>query len=83
MKKYRLNVKVEPSEDGRFLATSDDLSGCLAEGDTIADALQNFEGNAKVVIGFLLEKGWPLPAELDSVQEAPTVEARMVVTVGG
>ena len=83
MKKYRLNVEVEPLEDGRFLAVSPDLQGCLAEGDTIAEAIENVEDAARVIIQLCMEKGWPLPPELLSDEESPIIKAEVVVKVGG
>ncbi len=81
MKSYSLNVTVEPLEDGRFLAVSTDLDGCLAEGDSIAEALDNIEDAARVMIEFLTEKGWPVPPEL-STSKPPVVEAKVIVRVG-
>ena len=81
VKKYQLNVTVEPLEDGRFLATSGDLQGCLAEGDTIAEALENIEDAARAIIEARTERGWPLPPEL-STEESRVVQAKVVVRVG-
>jgi predicted RNase H-like HicB family nuclease len=83
VKKYQLAVKVEPLEDGRFLAVSPDLQGCLAEGDTIAEAIENIEDAARIIIELRTEKGWILPPELGASEEPPIVEAKVVVSVGG
>ena len=81
MKSYRLDVTVEPLEDGRFLALATNLNGCMAEGDTIAEALENFEDAARMVISHRLKEGWPLPPELTDPASS-VVEARVVVQVG-
>ena len=81
MKKYQLNVSVEPLDDGRFLAVSSDLQGCLAEGDTIADALANIEDAARIIIEYRSDHGWTLPPELLS-ESLNIVEAKVVVQVG-
>jgi predicted RNase H-like HicB family nuclease len=81
VKKYQLNVTVEPLDDGRFLALSSDLQGCLAEGDTIADALANVEDAARVIIEYRRDHGWSLPPELLS-DSLNIVEAKVVVQVG-
>lgn len=60
MRKYRLNVTVEALEDGRYLAQTPDLQGCLAEGDTIAEAIDNVEDAARAIIELRTEKGWAL-----------------------
>ena len=82
MKKYRLRVEVTPLEDGRFLAVSPDLQGCLAEGDTIADAIENIEDAARLIIEFRTQQAWSLPQEL-SADEGHIVQAEVVVRVGG
>jgi len=82
MKTYRLDVTVEPLDDGRFLAVASNLEGCMAEGDTIADALENLEDGARAIIEYRLKEGWTLPPELMSDDESPLIEAKVVVKVG-
>ena len=67
-----MNVKVilEPSEDGGFTATVPGLPGCISEGDTREDALQNI----RKAIELYLE-----PVE-DDVPPSPTAE-QVEVTV--
>jgi len=83
VRKYRLNVTVEPVENGRFLAVASNLRGCLAEGDSIAEALDNIEDVARVIIELCLQQGLPLPPELEGAEEPPVVKAEVVVKVGG
>jgi predicted RNase H-like HicB family nuclease len=82
MKRYLLRVQVEPLEGGRYLAVCQELQGCHAEGDTIAEALENVEDVARVIIELCMEKGLPLPAELSGAGEMPVVKAEVVVRVG-
>ena len=82
MKKYLLRVEVEPLEEGGYLASCPDLQGCHAEGDTIAQALENVEDVARVIIELCMEKGLPLPPELARTEEMPIVKAEVVVRVG-
>jgi len=81
VKKYRLSVTVESLEDGRYLAVAPDLRGCLAEGDTIAEAIENVEDAARVIIELCLKEGLPMPPELQG-EEEPLVKAEVVVKVG-
>ena len=76
-----LQVEVEPLEDGRFLAVSTNLQGCMAEGDTIAEALDYIEDVARVIIEFRRREGWSLPEELQPGAELPIVKAELVVSV--
>jgi predicted RNase H-like HicB family nuclease len=82
VKKYRLQVEVEPLENGRFLATAPKLRGCLAEGETIAEALENVEDVARLLIEMSIKEGLPLPPELLGDDSHPVVKAEVVVQVG-
>jgi predicted RNase H-like HicB family nuclease len=82
MKKYLLKVEVEPLDEGGYLASCPDLQGCHAEGDTIAEALENVEDVARVIIELCMEKELPLPPELAGTEEVPIVKAEVVVRVG-
>ena len=81
MKKYLLKVEVEPLEEGGYLASCPDLQGCHAEGNTIAEALENVEDVARIIIELCLEKGLPLPPELGRGEEPPVVRAELMVRV--
>jgi predicted RNase H-like HicB family nuclease len=37
----KLNVVLEPSDEGGYTATVPSLPGCISEGETIEDALKN------------------------------------------
>ena len=59
-----LSVEVERLEEGRFLAACPTLQGCHAEGDSVAEALENLEDVANIHIQLSMEKGLPLPPAL-------------------
>ena len=80
MKKYLLKVEVEPLEEGGYLATCAELQGCHAEGDTIAEALENVEDVARILLELRQEDGLALP-ELGDGEEAPVVRAELMVQV--
>jgi predicted RNase H-like HicB family nuclease len=79
-KTYKLPVEVEALDDGRFLAVCPTLRGCMAEGDTISQALDNVEDVARIVIELAIEKGQTLPEELKG-KPPKTIRAEMVVAV--
>jgi predicted RNase H-like HicB family nuclease len=81
MKKYLLKVEVEPLEEGGYLAICPDLQGCHAEGDTIAEALENVEDAARIIIELCLEDGLPVPPELGAAEEPRVVRAELMVQV--
>jgi len=80
---YRLSVEVEPLDEGGFFAVCPDLQGCHAEGETIAEAIENVEDVARVIIELCLEKHLPLPPELSDPGPSPIVKAELVVKVAG
>ena len=75
---FVLPIEVEKLENGRFLATCSMLRGCLAEGDTPAEAIYNIEDVAKIIIELALEKGQALPEEL---KRTPPDKIRVQMTV--
>lgn len=67
-REYVLPVEVEPLEDSEgYLAICPILPGCHAEGRTYAEALENLRDVARAHIEIRLEKGLPLPPELQEV----------------
>jgi antitoxin HicB len=80
MTNYLLKVEVEPLDEGGFLAIAPDLQGCHAEGESIAEALENVEDAARVIIEFSMEKGLPLPPALGS-DGIPLIRAELVVRI--
>ncbi len=81
MKNYLLKVEVESPEEGGYFAACPDLRGCHAEGDTIAEALENVEDAARIIIELCMEDGLPLPPELEAAEEPSLIRAELVVRV--
>ena len=79
MKQYLVKVEVEPLEEGGYLAVCPELQGCHAEGDTIAEALENVEDIARIIIELCREKDLPLPAEFQGTSEPVIVRAELLV----
>jgi predicted RNase H-like HicB family nuclease len=56
----QFNVVIERDEDGRYVAECMDLPGCLSEGETLEEALENISeailGCVKSRLKLLLEK---------------------------
>lgn len=56
----QFNIVIEQDEDGRYVAECMDLPGCLSEGETLEDALENISeailGCVKSRLKLLLEK---------------------------
>lgn len=74
---FFLKVRVEPLEEGGFLATSSDLPGLVAQGRTRTETMEIAQDVARKLIESYLEHGDPLPkrvrAALRSAERAATV----------
>ena len=57
--KYR--VLIEPDEDGVFVANVPSLPGCVADGQTRAQALANVKDAIALYVESLKEHGDPIP----------------------
>jgi predicted RNase H-like HicB family nuclease len=79
MRKFVIPVEVEPLEEGGYLAICQLIQGCHAEGETVAEALDNLEDVARVIMELCMEEGLPLPPELAGTREIPIVKAEVVV----
>ncbi len=62
-----LNVKVEPLEEGGFLATSADLPGLVVQGRTRAETMELAQANARILMEVYLSEKLPLPPSLRRV----------------
>ncbi len=67
MRTYR--VILEPNESGGYTVTVPLLPGCISEGDTRKEALDNIKEAIELYIESLQEDGEPIPTE-ESVEEA-------------
>jgi predicted RNase H-like HicB family nuclease len=81
MKRVVLPVEIEVLEDGRFFAVCDAIQGCHAEGDTIAEALENLEGGAKILLELRREDGLPPPDGLAELTADSVISAQVVVAL--
>jgi predicted RNase H-like HicB family nuclease len=59
-----LNVKLEPLEEGGFLATSHDLPGLVVQGRTRTETLELAQANARILMEVYLSEKLPLPPAL-------------------
>ena len=69
--KYR--VLIEQDEDGAFVAEVPSLPGCISQGDTRAEALENVKEAIAVYIESLEAHGEPIPPPI--TEELVEVEA--------
>jgi len=82
MAKLVVPVVVEPLEEGGYLAICEAIQGCHAEGETVAEALENLEDVARILLELRREDGLPLPEGLEQLEASTVIKAQLVVTVG-
>ena len=56
-------VILYPGEDGYFVAECPSLPGCISQGKTREEAIENIREAIQLYIEVLQEKGQPIPAE--------------------
>jgi predicted RNase H-like HicB family nuclease len=78
-KSFVLPVVVEALDGGGYLATCLAIQGCLAEGNTVGEALENLEDVAAVLLRLQNETGLPMPSGLDEFRPERTLKAQLVV----
>jgi predicted RNase H-like HicB family nuclease len=59
-----LNVKMEPLEEGGFVASSSDLPGLVVQGRTRTEPMELAQANARILMEVYLSEKLPLPPAL-------------------
>lgn len=60
MSEYLIPISIEPLEEGGYLATSSVLQGLIAQGRTIAEAIEIAEDVARKIVESCIEHGDPI-----------------------
>jgi predicted RNase H-like HicB family nuclease len=80
MGEYIIPITIKPLDEGGYLATSTALQGLVAEGRSVAEAVEIAQDVARKIIESMTERGEPLPAALSSTDPAKT-EVKLVMPV--
>ncbi len=56
-----IRLRIEPLEEGGYVATSPDAPGLVAEGRSVTEAVEIAQGLARKIVESCLEHGDPLP----------------------
>ena len=72
MNEATIRLHVEELAGGRFLATSVDVPGLVAEGCSVAEAAEIAQGLARKIAESCIEHGDPLPPALVLLDEPET-----------
>lgn len=79
MDQVPIHLHVEPLEEGGFVATSPDVPGLVADGDTFAEMIENVGHVTRLIIETCVARGYPLPPALQKGQ--PLREMDMIIPV--
>jgi len=87
MSEFFLNIRIEPLEEGGYLATSSDLQGLVAQGRTVAETLEIAQDVARKLVESYLEHGDPLPPKIKAAikrrQRKTTTKVPVGISVEG
>lgn len=79
MTRYILPIEIESQEGGGYLAICPLLQGCHAEGQTIAEAMENVQDVAFNLIELMQEDGIALPRELQTAEQGVKLHGEILV----
>ena len=67
---YELPITITPLEEGGYLARSEKLQGCMAEGETVEEALSYIVDVARQIIDFRKTEGMDIPLRIINKEHA-------------
>lgn len=74
-----IRVRVESLGGGRYLGTSPDVPGLVAEGRSLSETIEIAQGLARKIVESCREHGDPLPAAFRNNKHDPDREFRVPV----
>ncbi|HEX9861450.1 MAG TPA: type II toxin-antitoxin system HicB family antitoxin [Nitrospirota bacterium] len=75
MENYRYTVIIEPDEEGGYSASCPALEGCVSQGDTYDEALENIREAIAAYIESLKKHNEPIPGDVDVKVQSVQVAA--------
>ncbi|MBW7865155.1 MAG: type II toxin-antitoxin system HicB family antitoxin [Candidatus Hydrogenedens sp.] len=66
----KFNVTVDRDEDGAWIVECPSIPGCISQGDTREEALENIREAIQLCLEVRAEKGMPLTVETRQVEVA-------------
>lgn len=69
MNESAIRLRIEPLDEGGFLATSPDVPGLVAEGRSLTEAVEIAQGLVRKIAESCIEHGDPLPRALAALPE--------------
>jgi predicted RNase H-like HicB family nuclease len=62
------NVTIDRDEDGYWIIECPSIPGCVSQGDTREEAIENIKDAIKVCLDVRAERGMPLTVETSQVE---------------
>lgn len=72
----KFRVVIEQDEDGKFIATCPTLPGCISDGNTRAEALENIRDAMEGYLASIIKRGDPIPSPM--TEEIVDVDLRRI-----
>ncbi|MBN1498845.1 MAG: type II toxin-antitoxin system HicB family antitoxin [Spirochaetes bacterium] len=79
MENYKINLQLETLENGKILATTDDVPGLIAQGRTIQETIEIAQDAARKIIESYNEHGDPLPSTLKVLSEKISADIAVAI----
>ena len=82
MAEVLITIKIEPLDEGGYLATSADVQGLVAQGRTVAETMEIAQDVARKLIESCIEHGDPLPPKVRAELRRRGRKATITIPVG-
>jgi predicted RNase H-like HicB family nuclease len=83
MDEVAIRLRVEPLEEGGYVATSPDVPGLVAEGRSLTEVAEIAQGLARKIVESCLEHGDPVPPALARLTpDDPKQTVDLLIPVG-
>ena len=79
---FLLKLRIEPLDEGGFIATSSGLPGLVAQGRTRAETLEIAQDVARKIIELHLDKSIPLPRAIRAALKPSKRASHVSIPVG-
>ena len=82
MNESAIRLRIEPLDEGGYLATSPDVPGLVAEGRSVTEAAEIAQGLVRKIAESCIEHGDPLPSALATLADGnASIELLVPVSV--
>jgi antitoxin HicB len=82
MSEILIDIRIEPLDEGGYLATSDELEGLVAQGRTVAETMEIAQDVARKLLESYREHGDPLPVKINAAMKSKRKRTTVRIPVG-